>query len=166
VTRNIKSEFKDQKTSEHMQLSSIKTGQRLKVKFFSPVIDFPDPVLKMIDQPVNKVILLGIPKDNCETGFHKISISISDADKGQELESFTITVQVVDFAFDHVSRPLLSRISAVVLGVGSFAMFILTFLEQIDKAVGLTSGTAAGVLAAVVYANFYNLYQRFHPNVS
>lgn len=43
-------------------------------------------------------------------------------------------------------------------------MFVLTFLEQIDKTVGLTSGTAAGVLAAAVYANFYNLYQRIRQN--
>lgn len=164
VTRNIKSEFVDQKTSEYIQLSSIRIGQRLKVKFFSPVIDFPDPVIKLIDRSLNKVILLGMPKDNCETGSHKISVSISDADKGQELESFTIIVQVVDFAFDHISRPLLSRVGAVILGIGSFAMFILTFLEQIDKTVGLTSGAAAGVLALGIYASFYNLYQRVRPN--
>jgi hypothetical protein len=164
VTRNIESEFVDQKTSEYMQLSSIRMGQRLKLKFFSPAIDFSDAVIKLIDRPVNKVILLGMPKDNCETGLHKISVSISDADKGQELESFTITVQVIDFAFDHISRPMLSRVSAVVLGIGSFAMFILTSLEQIDKTVGLTSGTATGVLAIGVYASFYNLYQRVRPN--
>jgi uncharacterized protein YegL len=164
VMRNIKSEFADQNTREYIQLSSLSIGKKIRVKLFSPIIDFPDPVIKSIDQPINKVVLLGMPKDKCETGSHKISISISDADKGQELESFTVTVYVVDFAFDHISRPLLSRASATILGIGSFAMFILTILEQIDKTVGLTSGTAAGVLAIGIYASFYNLYQRVRPN--
>ena len=134
------------------------------MKISSPIFSFSDSGIKVIDNPVNKVTFLVMPNDSCEPGSHKILISILDAETDREFESITINVQVVDFAFDHISRPLLSRVGAVVLGIGSFAMFILTFLEQIDKTVGLTSGTAAGVLAAVVYANFYNFYQRIRPN--
>ena len=64
----------------------------------------------------------------------------------------------------HVSRPLLSKVSTFVLGNGSFTMFILALLEQIDKTVGLTSGTAADVLVVTVYSNSYNLYQQIRPN--
>lgn len=164
VTRNIKAEFHEEVINEHTKQSMIMFGQRIKVKLFSPVFDFPESVTKLIDNPVNKITFLGIPKDDCEPGHHKVLISISDAKTDQEFESFTISLRVVDFAFDHVSRPILSRISAIVLGVGSFAMFILTSLEQIDKTIGLTSGTAAGVLALGIYASFYNLYQRVRPN--
>ena len=108
------------------------------------------------------MVFLGKPRDNCEPGSRKILVLILNAKTDQELESFT--VNVVGFVFDHVSRPLFSRISTVILGVGSFAMFTLAFLEQIDKTVGLTSGTAAGVMADGIYASFYNLYQRIRSN--
>ena len=71
---------------------------------------------------------------------------------------------VVDFAFDHVSRPLLSKTASVFLFIGSFIMFSLTLLEQIDKTIGLTSGTAAAVLSIIIYNNFYALFQRVRPS--
>jgi uncharacterized protein YegL len=164
VARNIKSEFREQESFEHSQFSKIKLGQKVLVKFFSPYFIFSTPDPKLINSSINTISLSGTPIDNCEIGLHKILISISDVETSLEIESLSIQVRVVDYAFDHFSRPMLSRVSAVVLGVGSFAMFILTFLEQIDKTVGLTSGTAAGVLAAVVYTNFYNLYQRIRTS--
>lgn len=164
VTRNIKSEFREQKTNEYLRPSTIKFEQKIRIKLFSPVFDFPESVTKLIDNPVNKITFLGMPKDSCEPGAHKVLVSVSDANTDQEFESFTVSVKVVDFSFDHISRPLVSRASAVVLGVSSFAMFILTFLEQVDKTVGLTSGTAAGVFALGIYVSFYNLYQRVRPN--
>ena len=163
VRSNIKAEFKDQEIDEHLSTSTLKIGDTVQVKLFHPDFDFSDIVTKKIDGQLSKITFLGKPKDNCEPGLRKILVSISNAETEQEIDSFTLTVRVVDFAFDHISLPLLSRVSTVVLGVGSFAMFILTFLEQIDTTVGLTSGTAAGALAAVVYANFYNLYQRIRP---
>jgi hypothetical protein len=50
--------------------------------------------------------------------------------------------------------------------IGSFTMFILALLEQIDITVGLTSCTMAGVLTSIIYSNFHNLYQRIRPNTS
>ena len=111
------------------------------------------------------MIFLGKPVNSCYVGEHKVVLSILDKKTNTEYQSETFSVQVVDFAFDHVSRPLISRAFAIVLGIGSFAMFMLTFLEQIDKTVGLTSGTAAGILALAIYASFYNIYQRVRPNI-
>jgi hypothetical protein len=164
ATRNVRAAFDNPKISEYQQPSSVKLGQKVIVKFFSHAFDFSEPVTKTMDQEVNVLRFLGKPKDNCEPGSHKILISVADAATGKELESMTITAQVVDFAFDHISRPLLSRISATVLGIGSLVMFLLGLLEQIDKTAGLTSGAAAGFLAVLVYGNFYNLYQRMRPN--
>jgi hypothetical protein len=161
---NIEKEFQDQETSEHISSTELKIGEKVKVKLFHPDFDFSDGATKMLDKPLNKIVFIGKPKDHCEPGLRKILVTILNAKTEQELESFTFTVNVVDFAFGHVSRPLLSRVSTIILGVGSFAMFVLAFLEQIDKTVGLTSGTAAGILAVGVYANFYNLYQRVRPN--
>lgn len=164
VEKNIQTEFSEKKFSEQTKESKINIGDRIKVKLSNPSFRFTDPVKKSVTENINKFVFLCLPNDDCEPGFHKILISISDADTDQELESYAMNIQVVDFAFDHVSRPVLSKVSAIVLGIGSFAMFILTSLEQIDKTVGLTSGSAAGVMALGIYASFYNLYQRVRPN--
>lgn len=163
VGSNIREEFDDQEIAEHLRDSELKKGDVIKVKFFHPDIDFPEPAPKVLDKTVNRIVLLGKPKDTCEPGNHKVLVTISDVGTNHERESFTIMVNVVDFAFGKVSRPLLSKISAVVLGLGSFTMFVLALLEQIDKTVGLTSGTAAGVLMLAITTNFYNLYQRNRP---
>jgi len=150
--------------TEEVYKTELKYGQVVKVKLFSPDIVFAEPIIKKLDSSLNTMTFLGKPSDLCEAGEHKVTLSILDNKTNVEYQSETFSVKVVDFAFDHISRPLLSKASTTFLAIGSFAMFVLTFLEQIDKTVGLTSGTAAGVLAAVVYANFYNLYQRIRPN--
>jgi hypothetical protein len=164
VKSNIILEFQNQEVDQHVTTSEISRGDKIKVKLFHPDFLFSDTVTKNIERSLNKIVILGKPKDNCEPGSHKVLVSILDPETEQELESFTFTANVVDFAFGKISRPLLSRISAVVLGIGSFAMFFLTLLAQIDKTVGVTSGTAVGVLAAIVYANFHNLYQHIRPS--
>ncbi len=164
VNKNIKAHFQENLRVEFVDQSTIRIGQKIRVEFYNTHFDFSKPVIKLVDGALTKIVFLGSPKDTCQTGMRNVRVSISNVETQQEIESFTLSVRVVDFAFDHISRPLVSRISAIVLGVGSFAMFLLTLLEQIDKTVGLTSGTAAGVLAAMVYANFYNLYQRIRSS--
>jgi hypothetical protein len=164
VTGNMRTQFQDGTSAEFVEKSKVEIGQKIQVEFFSPQFDFSKPVIKPIGDEVVKIIFLGAPKDTCEPGNRNIRVSISDDLTKQEVDSFNIQVKVVDFAFDHISRPLLSKFVTSALGLGSFIMFTLTLLEQIDKTVGLTSGTASGVLAAMIYSNFYNLYQRAHPN--
>ncbi len=149
---------------EHTYDTKNKVGQSIKIKLFSTDIVFPEPVVKKLNSSVNSLTFLGKPLDTCYPREHKIVLSILDNTTGIEYQSETFSVKVVDFAFDHISRPLLSKASTAILGVASFSMFVLTFLEQIDKTVGLTSGTATGVLAMGLYASFYNLYLRIHPN--
>ena len=165
INKNIKLEFPDQKPNELVKTSNkIAAAQKIKVKFSSPKFTFTEPVIRTIDSQVNRLTLLGMPNDDCEPGSHRIRVALLNSSSEEEIDSMTIGVKVVDFAFDHISRPLFSRAISLALGIGSFSMFVLTFLEQIDKTVGLTSGTAAGVAAAIIYANFYTLFQRVRLN--
>jgi hypothetical protein len=166
VSKNIKKAFAD-KLIEHVeqiQQSSILPGQIIRVGFFSPDFVFSDPVTKEIKEGLNRISFLGKPKDTCTPGTHQVLISISDAQTNQEFESLAISVRVVDFAFDHVSRPLLSRASSLFVGLGSVTMFILAFLQEIDRAFGLASGTAGVIVALAMYTNFFSLYKRIRPN--
>ena len=149
---------------ERVYDTELKFGQVVKIKLFSPDINFPEAITKKLDSSINSMTFLGKPLDTCLPREHKVVLSILDNKTDIEYQSETFSVKVSDYAFDHVSRPLLSKISAFVLGIGSFVMFVLALLEQIDKTVGLTSGTAAGVLAVAIYTNVYNLYQRIQPN--
>jgi hypothetical protein len=150
--------------TEHIYDTVLEYGQVVRIELYSPDITFPEPKTKRINLSTNVTTFLAKPMDNCFPGEHSVELSVIENDTNVELQSEVFKVMVVDFAFDHVSRPLLSRVLASVLGIGSLVMYILTLLEQIDKTFGLTSGTAAGVLAIVVYANFYDLYQRIKPN--
>lgn len=167
LTNTVKMKIKEivgENYTERVYDTELKLGQIVKIKLFSPDITFPEAIAKKLESSINLMTFLGKPLDTCQPREHKVVLSILDNKTGIEYQSETFSVKVADYAFDHVSRPLLSKVSAVVLGIGSFTMFILALLEQIDKTIGLTSGTAAGVLAMVVYTNFYNLYQRIRPN--
>jgi len=164
VTERLRTEFSQQKTTEHVYKSSLIVGDVVKIMLFSPEMIFSDPVKKRLNSKTNTVSFVGKPNDNCQPGQHQATLSISDEKTGYEHHSMNFSVEITDFAFDHVSRPLLSQSVTIILSIGSFAMFTLTLLGQIDTTFGLTSGTTAGALASAIYFRFLSLYQR--PNIT
>lgn len=164
VMGNLRKNFKNQDFSEYQYSTNVVVGQKIKIDLSSPDFDLSKPAVKLMSKSVNKFIFLGKPKDNCEPGYHKILLSIIDENTGLEIEALTINVRVVDFAFDHIPRPVISKTLSSILGVGSTIIFLLTFLEQVDKTFGYASGTAAGTLAAFLYLNFYSAYKKVRLN--
>lgn len=150
----------DQNSLEHNYETKVGFGYQVKVKCYSPDIAFPDPISKKLESSINTIVFLAKPTDKCEPGEHKVTVSILDHESGLEHQSEIISVRVADFAFDHISYPLLSRVASIILGLGSFTMFVLTLLEQIDKTIGLTAGTSAGLSAVFIYVVFYAAFQR------
>lgn len=160
VSRKLKKQFEEQKIAEHIHDSELETGQEVKLKLFSLGIVFSEPVSKKLDKSIIATNFIAKPNDGCHPGSHQVIFSISDVKTGFEYQSISFTVKVTDFAFDHVSRPFLSRASSFAIGAGSLAMFILTLLGKIDTTFGLTSGTVAGMLASSIYARFISLYHQ------
>ncbi|MCS7010735.1 MAG: hypothetical protein N2049_00365 [Anaerolineales bacterium] len=121
-----------------------------------------DPVVKQVgdDDVVVAARFTTIPNDNCYPGIHYGVLSIVDTATQVEIVSLSFSVRVEDFAFDHVSRPLFSKITSVALGFGSLVMFILSALEQIDKTLGMASGTAFAFLASAVLLRLWNMFHR------
>lgn len=164
VERKLKNEFGEKELTEHMFESKLVMGLTVNIKLFSPEIKFSSEIVKELKDNLNTTNFVAKPDDACYPGTHTILLSVSDKKTGHEYESRQFSVRVVDYAFDHVSRPFVSTVSSVILGIGSLTTFTLTLLGQIDTTVGVTSGTAAGTLASLIYTRFLALYRR--PNAT
>jgi hypothetical protein len=160
AAKTIAKEFGTQKVAEHTWDIQLEIGLKARIKLSSPVLSFSDPVIKQIKNGVTVARFTAIPNDDCKPGTHYVVLSITDAETQFEYESISFAVAIVDFAFDHLSRPLLSKATSAVLGLGSLMMFVLTALEQVDKTFGLTAGTAAAVLTSAVLLQWWSLFQR------
>lgn len=164
VDERLKTDLHEQESTEHLYDSDLTIDQIVQIKLQSPEITFPDPITKKLTSTINRVSFLGKPNDDCQPGIHWANLIISDAKTGHEIQSMNYSVQVVDFAFDHVSRPLLSNTMSFILGIGSLTTYVLTLLGQIDTTYGLASGTTAGVIATFIHIRFLTLYQRLSTN--
>ena len=160
VEVKIDTELGIQKAVEHIHESLLTFNNTVNIKLFSPEIVFSEPVIKKLTSYHNTAEFVGKPKDSCFPGSHHAILSITDERSGVEHQSIAFSLRVTDFAFDHVSRPFLSKTTAAILGIGSFVMFLLTMLEQIDTTFGLVSGTTVGALAGAVYFWFFSQYQK------
>lgn len=160
VTQKIHSEFGERKSEEIISESELSKDDVIIIKFYCPSIEFSDAVTKKLTHNLNSISFVGKPKDDCYPGSHQATMSITDANNGNEYQSITFQVKIVDYAFGCVPRPLLSNVMTVILGIGSLSMFILTLLGQIDTTFGLTSGTTAGAIATAIYFRFLSIYQR------
>ncbi len=159
VSRRLQQQFEQNKVIEHIQDSDLKLGQELTIKLTSPEIIFSDSTIKKLDNGYQATNFIAKPKDSCYPGNHQVILSICDSKTNFEYHSISFAVQITDFVFDHISRPLVSNVISIVLGIGSLSMYALTLLGQIDSTFGLTSGTVAGALASAIYIRFFSLYQ-------
>lgn len=131
------------------------------IKLSSIDIEFSEPVTKKIEE-YTTTVFTGKPIDTCYPGFHTARLSITDKDTSIEYVSKILRIQVVDFAFDHVSRPHLSMVVSGVTAMGALATFILTLFGQIDAVLGYSSGTAALVVGGFLMAQYKRLYKTLH----
>jgi hypothetical protein len=126
-------------------------GDRIAVSLHCPVIEFsPEQVTLRIEDRLNKASFVGIPVESCMPGKHDAVATIVDAQTKDGYESIEFTIKIVDYAFDHVSTPFMSKVSSAFLGIVSAGSFVLTSLKEIDITLGLTAGTAAATLTAVI----------------
>lgn len=163
VTKEIKSLGKSK--TDYIRVDSpitIELDKLVLVRIESPGVEFKSPVIKRVKEKVTEIKFLAIPSDTCQTGNHVAKLSICDKESEEELFSLLFEIRVVDFVFDHVSRPFVYNLAATFSGLGAMLMFILTLLGQIDTTFGLTSGTTAGLFAATLYLRFTSLFQRLH----
>jgi len=145
---------------------SLYKSLKVETSFFSPDIMFSAPVLlEFSKKPSIKVAsFIAKPRESCKVGLHAVKVAVIEINNRTEIFSYVFQIKVIDFAFDHISRPLLSTFSAILSGVGGGIMYILTLLSKVDMALGLTSGTAAFLLGFWLrqIANTYSSPKKAH----
>lgn len=128
--------------------STLIPGLTVIIKLFSPVINFSDEVLKELQgEYVNRVTFTAKPDNECTPGRQTAVLSIRDSKTNKEYESISFSFIVDDFAFDHISKPILSYVSSGVTGISSLALFTLSFLQKVDATLGIPAGTVGAALA-------------------
>jgi hypothetical protein len=100
-------------------------GDRIAVSLHCPVIEFsPEQVALRIEDRLNKASFVGIPVESCMPGKHDAVATIVDAQTKDGYESIEFTIKIVDYAFDHVSTPFMSKVSSAFLGIVSAGSFV------------------------------------------
>ncbi len=160
VEKRIKKVMKDWEHIEEDVGSSLTPGMSVEIALSSPDIIFLKPATKTIDKSGVDVSFFGKPTATCNPGNHTVILTIIDTSTEERYESISFRVTVVDYAFDHISKPFLVKLLSFVMGIGSFIMFVLGLLGQIDKSFGLASGTAGGAIIAYMFARMSKLYRR------
>lgn len=133
---------------------------KLIIKLFSHNIDFSEQKVISLPKEINEFQFIGQPKDTCKIGKDTILLTISDQTTNEELLSAAFEANIVDYAFDHVSRPVFGYASSIILGLTSLIITVLTTLEQIDKTTGFASGATLLVLTATVLGRNHWVYQK------
>ena len=158
--QHINSVFKEVDNEEIISDSLLRTDMLVEIAISSPDIDFHQPISTLITSSGTKVSFWAKPKDTCIPGKHSGVLTIRDPDSHQQYESIPFSMTVVDYAFDHISRPLLGNFVSFFIGCGSVITFCLALLGQIDKTFGMTSGTAGGAVAGFIYSRVLYDYKK------
>ena len=141
-------------------------GQTVIIELSSPAISFSAQILKKLrGESVNRVTFTAQPNNECTPGRQAAVLSIRDSKTNEEYESMPFFFIIDDFAFDHVSKPILSYVSSGVTGIGSLALFTLSFLEKLDATLGIPVGSVGMALALLFGVCPTFLYKR-QRNVS
>jgi hypothetical protein len=163
---NEKDELLKYGLSENIFDTSLFIGQKIKVELSSIDIEFSKlPSYQVLNDSSNVFSFHGKPKDSCQIGNQWCTLTITD-DGGNLLQSNNFPVNVIDFAFDHVSRPQLSRVVTAAGYIGSILLFVLTILEKFDTTLGLTSGTTAVIVSTVILGNYHLNYRKLIESYS
>lgn len=164
IKEHIVSLFEDEKYLEEVVETVLHSGMDVTIEPTSHDIDFkPERYSAKLQDESNYFQFTCKPKPDSKPGKHRVTVVVVDQATDQLILSAMVSVQVVDYITDSISRPLVSKVGCVILGINSLLMSLLGLLGQIDITVGLTSGTAFMALAALLYSRFLALYRRTQP---
>lgn len=156
----IRKEFDAHKVAEHTWDVELEKRSSIRIELSSPALSFSSPVIKKMENDLIVARFAAIPHDNISPGTHYVILSIFDGNTQIECESISFAVHIADYAFDHISIPMLSAATSVFLGLTSIATFIVTGLEYIDKATGAGIGLAAAMFGSTIFVRRRSVFEQ------
>jgi hypothetical protein len=162
----IKQEIENANITNYSGNTNLISGNFVVIELLSQDIEFTKAVTKRLSDGINDISFTGKPKDTAFVGEHRIKLSVTDKETNHEYVSLIFKVKIVDFAFDHVSRPFLSKLTSFILGLASVITYTLTLIGKIDGTFGLASGTIAALIATFVYGRSYLLFSQPRENAN
>lgn len=134
---------------EKRNTSLLKPGMTITIHLSSSafVFDRNDVKRTLSSKGVNSIEFNVAPTESCSPGYQNVILCLIDPKTEVELDSYSFSLYVDDYAFDHISKPKASYLYSLATGIGSAAIFILTFFQQLDTTLGAAAGTAAAAAA-------------------
>jgi hypothetical protein len=166
VLTQINRQFQKAGLKETIHKSDLVAGLTVIVKLSSSDIEFSDEIAKQLNDKVARMSYYAKPKDSCHQGLQTVILSVTDKDKGTQYESIVFEIKIMDYAFDHMPRPIVNAITSGVLALSSVATFIFTHFGQIEKTFGIASGSVTAAVAGVIITRAWRLFSRqsvLHP---
>lgn len=130
----------------------VNIGSTVIVRLCCPAVQFtPLEATIRIENGLNRLIFIGKVTDDACNGDHEAILSITLKDTLITVHSAAFNIRIVDYLFDHVSRPLASGISSALSGCAAITSFALVSIEQIDKVSGYGAGSTLALLAVLFF---------------
>jgi hypothetical protein len=138
----------------------LQVRMKIVVKLSCPAMKFEEPVHLAVAREGVRTTFLGQPTEGAAPGRHDAVLNIRDAARDYEILSIPFSIDIVDYAFDHVSRPVLGRISGIAVGALSLGIIITALVTQTGEVITAAGGAAGGALSAFIFARLNSQYQR------
>lgn len=138
----------------------LRPGTIVQISLSSPAMRFSGPVRKPIPAAGCDTSFTGKPSAAALPGAHSALLTISDESGSNELLSVPFQIRIVDYAFDHVSRPMIGRVAAGLAGVASAAVLILALITKTDLVLKAGAGAMGLAMSAFVFTSISNRYGR------
>jgi hypothetical protein len=155
----VKAIFPETETLEAAWEARLRQGAKVRISLTSQSVDFAAPVWKRIVSAGIDTTFQGTPKASAPPGINVAVIAICDED-GVEILSLPFDIYIVDYAFDHVSRPFAGGVIGGVAGALAVCMLVLALIMRTGQVLTAISGAIGLALSGLVFAWINSLFRR------
>lgn len=160
AVQRLRKTFGEIEHSEVTADSSLDTGMTVELELSSPAVEFASPKHIVLSPAGAHGAFWAKARDSATPGKHSGTLTIRDVATKIEFESVPFEMNIVDYAFDHVSRPRLAQLLTVSTAVVALSAFVYSMVTQTHQVVGAVTGAVGGVISGFIAARMAGLYVR------
>lgn len=142
----------------------LEPGMQVAVSLSSSAIRFSPEKMIQLRNNLNVVSFNALPELEFSQGWQVGLVSIRASETQFEYESVPFACRIDDYAFGHISKPLVSYVTSSIMVLIAIVLGSLTYIGKIDKAMGVAAGVGITAGAAFVGVRTTWLYQQKTKN--